>query len=119
MLALLLDGAHEPHDAIAAGERTVEHELQVRRVAQVQAFLQVVVQEAARSLQVQGFGGSVDEPSLDCTTSGRWLPARDTLELQLTRLGCSTLSVQAPAVTLATDPAGAWQIRLWTMGAPQ
>src|SRR5919199_6181628 len=45
MLALLLDRAHQAHDAVTARQRTVEHELEVRGVAQVQALLEVVVQE--------------------------------------------------------------------------
>jgi translocation and assembly module TamB len=65
---------------------------------------------AGRSVQLQGFGLSVDEPSLDFTTSGRWLPARETLELQHTRLSCPTVTVQAPTVTLGVDRVGAWQI---------
>src|SRR4051794_8031876 len=32
MLAFLFDAAHELHDAIAAGERAIENELQTRRV---------------------------------------------------------------------------------------
>lgn len=68
------------------------------------------VKIAGRTVKFQGFGLSVDEPSLDFTTSGRWLPPRETLELQHTRLSCPTVTVQAPAVTLGTDPSGAWQI---------
>ncbi len=52
----------------------------------------------------------MEEPTLDFTTSGRWLAAREALELQQTRLCCPTVTVQAPAVSLTTDPAGALQI---------
>jgi hypothetical protein len=52
----------------------------------------------------------VAEPSLDFTTSGRWLPARETLELQHTHLSCPTVTLQAPTVTLSSDRGGAWQI---------
>ena len=48
MLALLLDGAHELHDAVASSQRAIEDELEVRRVAQVESLLQVVVQKARR-----------------------------------------------------------------------
>src|SRR6202022_267230 len=34
MLALLFDGAHESHDAVASGQRPIENELEMRRVAQ-------------------------------------------------------------------------------------
>jgi translocation and assembly module TamB len=68
------------------------------------------VKIAGRAVQVQGFGLSVDEPALDFTTSGRWLPGREALELQHTRLSCPTITVQAPALTLGIDPVGAWQI---------
>jgi hypothetical protein len=61
-------------------------------------------------VQMQGFGLSVNEPSLDFTTSGRCLPARETLELQHTRLSCPTATLQAPVVTVAMDQAGALQI---------
>jgi hypothetical protein len=63
-----------------------------------------------RTVQIQGFGLNVEEPTLDFTTSGRWLLERETLELQHTRLSCPTLTVQAPALTLGIDPVGAWQI---------
>jgi translocation and assembly module TamB len=69
---------------------------------------------AGRAVQLQGFGLNVDEPALDFTTSGRWLPGRQTLELQHTRLSCSSLTVQAPAATVGLDTAGAW---LATMSA--
>src|SRR5712691_8767395 len=52
MLALLFDRAHQAHDAVASRERTVEDELEVGSVAQVQALLEVVVQEARSALQV-------------------------------------------------------------------
>ena len=65
---------------------------------------------AAHALQLRGFGVCLDEPALDFTTSGRWLPARETLELQHTRLSCPTMTAQAPAVTVAVDRAGALQI---------
>ncbi len=65
---------------------------------------------AGRAVRFQGFGLNVNEPAVDFTTSGRWLPARETLELQHTRLACPTVTVQAPAVTLGIDPVGAWQI---------
>jgi len=68
------------------------------------------IKVAGRAVYVQGFGLSVDESSLDFTTSGRWLPARETLELQHTRLSCPTVTVQAPTVTLGIDPVGSWQI---------
>ncbi|MHB1422083.1 MAG: translocation/assembly module TamB domain-containing protein [Gemmataceae bacterium] len=68
------------------------------------------VKLAGRAVQFQGFGVSVEEPTLDFTTSGRWLPDRETLELQHTRLSCPTVTVQAPSVTLGSDPVGAWQI---------
>jgi translocation and assembly module TamB len=68
------------------------------------------VKIAGRAVQFQGCGVHVDEPTLDFTTSGRWLPERDTLELQHTRLSCPTITLQAPAVTLSSDPVGAWQI---------
>src|SRR6266851_5166423 len=42
MLAFLFDGAHETHDPVAALQRAIKDELEVGRVAQVQAFLQVV-----------------------------------------------------------------------------
>src|SRR5437588_985584 len=45
MPTLLFDGAHQAHDAVAARQRAVDHELEMRRVAQVQALLEVVVQE--------------------------------------------------------------------------
>src|ERR1700687_8637 len=38
MLALLFDRAHEAHDAVASGQGTIEDELQVRNVAQIQAI---------------------------------------------------------------------------------
>ncbi|MHB1427020.1 MAG: AsmA family protein, partial [Gemmataceae bacterium] len=62
-----------------------------------------------RTMQVQAFGMSVDEPSLEFTTSGRWLLERETLELQHTRLSCPTITVQTPALTLGVDPVGSWQ----------
>jgi hypothetical protein len=65
---------------------------------------------AGRAVRFQGFGLSVDEPSLDFTTSGRWLPARETLELQHTRLNCPTVTMQTPAVTMGVDPVGALQV---------
>jgi hypothetical protein len=68
------------------------------------------VKVASRAVKFQAFGLSLDEPSLDFTTNGRWLPQRETLELQHTRLSCPTVTVQAPSVTLGTDPTGAWQI---------
>jgi translocation and assembly module TamB len=68
------------------------------------------IKVAGHGVHMQGFGLSVDEPVLDFTTSGRWLPGRETLELQHTRLSCPTVTVQAPTVTLGTDPVGAWQI---------
>ncbi len=43
------------------------------------------VKITGHSVRFQGFGLCVDEPSLDFTTSGRWLPPRATLELQHTR----------------------------------
>ena len=52
MLALLFDRAHQAHDAVAAGQGAVQHELQVGGVAQVQALLQVVVEEARGTLEV-------------------------------------------------------------------
>jgi hypothetical protein len=72
------------------------------------------VKMVGRAIRMQGFGLSVDEPSLDFTTSGRWLPARQALELLHTRLNCPTVTVQAPTVTLGVDRAGAWQ---FTAGA--
>lgn len=68
------------------------------------------IKVAGRTVQLQGFGLNVDEPALDFTTSGRWLPGRETLELQHTRLSCPTVTVQAPTVTLGIDRVGAWQI---------
>jgi hypothetical protein len=62
------------------------------------------------AIRFQGLGLNVQEPSLDFTTSGRWLPERATLELQHTRLSCPTVAVQAPAVTLSVERTGAWQI---------
>lgn len=64
----------------------------------------------AHGLQLRGFGICLDESALDFTTSGRWLPARETLELQHTRLSCPTMTAQAPAVAVAVDRAGALQI---------
>ncbi len=63
-----------------------------------------------RTVQIQGFGLNIEEPTLDFTTSGRWLLERETLELQHTRLSCPTVTVQAPTLTLGVDPVGAWQI---------
>jgi translocation and assembly module TamB len=68
------------------------------------------VKAVGRTVRFQGLGLSVDEPTLDFTTSGRWLPGRETLELQHTRLSSPTVTMQAPAVTLSIDPVGAWQI---------
>jgi translocation and assembly module TamB len=68
------------------------------------------VKVTGRDVRLRGFGLTVDEPSLDFTTSGRWLPPRDAWELQHTRLSCSTVTLQAPTATLSADPAGAWQI---------
>jgi hypothetical protein len=65
---------------------------------------------AGHGVQIHGLGLSMDEPSLDFTTSGRWLPARETLELQHTRLSCPTVTVQAPAATVAMDQTGALQV---------
>src|SRR5919197_2155901 len=53
MLTLLFDGAHQPHDAVAPGERAVEDELQMRDVAQVEPRLQLAVEEARGALQVR------------------------------------------------------------------
>jgi hypothetical protein len=39
MLAFLFDRAHEAHDAVASRERTIEHELEMRRVPQIEALL--------------------------------------------------------------------------------
>ncbi|HEY7424291.1 MAG TPA: DUF748 domain-containing protein, partial [Gemmataceae bacterium] len=72
------------------------------------------IKVAGHAIRMQGFGLCVDEPALDFTTSGRWLPARETLELQHTRLSCPTVTMQAPAVTLGMDPVGAWQITAGT-----
>ncbi len=63
-----------------------------------------------RDVKLSGAGLKVDEASMDFTTSGRWLPQRDTLELQHTRLGCPTVSLQTPTATLSVDSVGAWQI---------
>ncbi len=63
-----------------------------------------------RTVQIQGLGMNIEEPTLDFTTSGRWLLERETLELQHTRLSCPTITVQAPTLTLGSDPVGAWQI---------
>jgi translocation and assembly module TamB len=68
------------------------------------------VKIAGRGVRLEGLGLSVDEPTLDFTTSGRWLPQRETLELQHTRLSCPTVTAQAPAATVGIDPVGAWQI---------
>jgi translocation and assembly module TamB len=68
------------------------------------------IKVTGRAVRFQGVGLSVDEPTLDFTTSGRWLPGRETLELQHTRLSCPTIAVQAPAATLSVDPVGVWQI---------
>lgn len=68
------------------------------------------VKVAGHGVQLHGWGVRVDEPSLDFTTSGRWLPERDTLELQHTRLNCPTITVQAPTLTASIDSVGAWQI---------
>src|SRR5712692_887984 len=43
MLALLFDGAHQAHDAIASGQGAIEDELQVRDVAQIESILEVAM----------------------------------------------------------------------------
>src|SRR5919202_2822393 len=53
VLTLLFDAAHQPHDAVAALERLVEDELEVRDVAQVESLLQVAVQEARGVIEVR------------------------------------------------------------------
>src|SRR5437764_3084197 len=58
MLALLFDRPHQAHDAVASRQRTIEDELQVGSVAEVQALLEVVMQEARGTLQV--LVGSLD-----------------------------------------------------------
>jgi translocation and assembly module TamB len=68
------------------------------------------VKIAGRTVRFQGFGLSVEEPVLEFTTSGRWLPARETVELQHTHLSCPSFTAQAPALTLSIDPVGAEQI---------
>jgi translocation and assembly module TamB len=68
------------------------------------------VKIVGKDVAMRAYGVNLNEPTLEFTTSGRWLPARDTLELQHTRLGCPTVTMQAPAVTLSVDRVGAWQI---------
>jgi translocation and assembly module TamB len=68
------------------------------------------VKVTGHAVRFRGWGTCLDESSLDFTTCGRWLPARETLELQHTRLSCPTLTAQAPAVTVRIDRAGAWLI---------
>jgi hypothetical protein len=65
---------------------------------------------AGRDVRFVGFGLDVAEPALDLTTSGRWSPEKETLELRQPRLTCPTVTVQAPAASIITDRAGAAQI---------
>ncbi|HEY7424003.1 MAG TPA: hypothetical protein VH682_07190, partial [Gemmataceae bacterium] len=100
----LLEGVH------AAGQIELDGRLRY----ETEAVQLEDIKVAGQAIRMQGFGLSVDEPALDFTTSGRWLPARETLELQHTRLSCPTVTLQAPAVTLDTDRVGAWQITAGT-----
>jgi len=68
------------------------------------------IKVTGHAIQFQGFGLCVNEPTLDFTTSGRILLAREALELGPTRLNCPTATVQAPSVSVSTDRAGALQI---------
>jgi translocation and assembly module TamB len=68
------------------------------------------IKVTGRDVRLHGLGLNVDESSLDFTTSGRWLPQRDALELQHTRLSCPTVTLQTPAGTVSVDNVGAWQI---------
>ncbi len=68
------------------------------------------IRVTGHAIQLQGLGLSVNEPTLDFTTSGRLLVERMVLELGPTRLSCPTVTVQTPAISVSTDSAGAVQI---------
>src|SRR5919202_4248081 len=53
VLTALFDAAHQPHDAVAALQRMVEDELEVRDMAQVESLLEVAVQEARGVIEVR------------------------------------------------------------------
>src|SRR5438067_646880 len=53
MLALLLNVAHQAHDAVAARQRAINNELEVRNIAQVQSALEVAMKKAGRPLQMR------------------------------------------------------------------
>src|SRR6267378_2582795 len=53
MLAFLFYRSNQAHDAIASGQGTVQHKLEVRGVAQIEALLEVVVQKPGGALQMR------------------------------------------------------------------
>jgi translocation and assembly module TamB len=65
------------------------------------------VKLTARPVRFRGLGLTVEEPTVEVTTGGRWLRTTGALELKDLRIACPTVTLQYPALSLIESSTGA------------